>query len=293
MSEEEKAELQRQKEEAERIKKEMEYFDYKTIHKYKEILGKYGDIYVNDAPNMTLTSSNSIAEIKCKKKVMGQRMTAELRKVAMFFLKKYPFDINTVYYKYPQKFDYYEYKFTAILGCASKSSQDILEKILLANALLDSVTRIYLVGEVALAALFSLGINVGKVERSDENTKEYEKMKEFFTKLFEKAVDKRVPIVLPVDFVASPKIEFEEEVKSESALDKIDAVGGQGTLQMTAGVGNKTHGTQQSRAQLSMDDDDMKSKIQKEVWKPTHWADKVVDKGMQKQIDLKTRIWQA
>lgn len=122
MSEEEKAELQRQKEEAERIKRELEYFDYKTIHKYKETLGQYGDIYVNDAPNMTLTNSNSIAEIKCKKRVMGLRMTTELRKVAMFFLKKYPFDINKVYYKYPPQMEYYTYKFTAILGCATTSA---------------------------------------------------------------------------------------------------------------------------------------------------------------------------
>jgi 3-phosphoglycerate kinase len=194
----------------------MEYFDYKTIHKYKEILGKYGDIYVNDAPNMTLTNSNSIAEIKCKKRVMGHRMTSELRKVAMFFLKPYPYDINKVYYKPPQFMDYYSYKFTAILGAATKSSSDILDKILLANALLDTVSRIYFVGEVALAALYALGITVGKVERTEDNISDYEKMKEFFVKLFEKAADKRVPIILPTDFIVSPKVEFEEETKSEA-----------------------------------------------------------------------------
>jgi hypothetical protein len=53
----------------------MEYFDYKTIHRYKELLGRYGDIYINDAPLMALTNSNSIAELKCKKKVMGIWMT--------------------------------------------------------------------------------------------------------------------------------------------------------------------------------------------------------------------------
>ena len=39
MSEEERLEQQRKKEEAERIKRELEYFDYKTIYKYKESLG--------------------------------------------------------------------------------------------------------------------------------------------------------------------------------------------------------------------------------------------------------------
>jgi hypothetical protein len=53
----------------------MEYFDYRTIHRYKELLGRYIDIYINDAPLMALTNSNSIAELKCKKKVMGIWMT--------------------------------------------------------------------------------------------------------------------------------------------------------------------------------------------------------------------------
>jgi hypothetical protein len=61
-------------------------------------LGKYGDIYVNDAPLMTLTNSNSIAEISCKKKVMGIRMTEEIRKLAMFFLKKSPYKIQSRYH---------------------------------------------------------------------------------------------------------------------------------------------------------------------------------------------------
>lgn len=51
-------------------------------------MGKYGEIYVNDAPLMTLTNSNSIAEIKCKKRVMGVRMTEEIRKLCLFFMKK-------------------------------------------------------------------------------------------------------------------------------------------------------------------------------------------------------------
>lgn len=68
----------------------MEYFDFKTTHAYKENLGKYGEIYVNDAPLMTLSNSNSIAEIKAKKRVMGVRMTEEIRKLSLFFLKKNP-----------------------------------------------------------------------------------------------------------------------------------------------------------------------------------------------------------
>lgn len=147
----------------------MEYFDFKTIHKFKENLGKLGDIFVNDAPLMTLTNSNSIAEIKCQKKVMGIRMTQEVRKLAMFFLKKYPFDIKNQYTVQPNWQDYYNLRFTAILGGACKNAQEILDKILLANSLIDTASSIHFYGEIALAALHALGIKVGRVERSEKN----------------------------------------------------------------------------------------------------------------------------
>jgi hypothetical protein len=71
---------------------------------------------------MTLTNSNSIAEIRCKKKVMGLRMTEEIRKLAMFFLKKYPLDIMNVYTKPPPQMQYYTYRFSAILGGVPKTT---------------------------------------------------------------------------------------------------------------------------------------------------------------------------
>jgi 3-phosphoglycerate kinase len=74
-----------------------------------------------------------------------------------------------------------------VIGGATKSSQDILDKILLANALLDTASYIILVGEVALAALYALDLDVGKVERTEDNLKQYEKFKGFFLTLFEKA----------------------------------------------------------------------------------------------------------
>lgn len=41
-----------------------------------------GEIYVNDAPLASLTASNTVNEIKCGKKVMGMKMTEELRSIA-------------------------------------------------------------------------------------------------------------------------------------------------------------------------------------------------------------------
>lgn len=116
LSEEERAEQQRKKEEEERKKREAEYFDYKTIHKYKRLLGRYGDIYVNDAPMMSLTNSNSVAEIKCKRKVMGVKMTDEVRKLCLFFLKKHPKDISDLWYNQPTEAGYHEKEFSSVIG---------------------------------------------------------------------------------------------------------------------------------------------------------------------------------
>ncbi len=73
---------------------------------------------------------------------------------------------------------------------------------------------------MGLAALYALGFKVGRVERSANNEKEYESVKQFFLAIFERAALNNVMIHLPVDFVVSPKIELEEEKKAnESSLN--------------------------------------------------------------------------
>ena len=42
-----------------------------------------------------------------------------------------------------------------------------MDKILLANSLLDHASQIYLAGEVGLAAVYALGVDVSRVERCD------------------------------------------------------------------------------------------------------------------------------
>jgi 3-phosphoglycerate kinase len=164
MSEEERLEMQRIKEEEERKKREAEYFDYRTIHKYKEMLGRYGEIYVNDAPLATLTGSNSISEIKCSRKVLGVKVTEELRKICHFFLKRHPKDISDLWYCKPNKKPYHEKEFASIVAGSVKSVQDILDRILVINSLMDTCKEIYLGGQFALAALNSLGVKVGQIE---------------------------------------------------------------------------------------------------------------------------------
>jgi hypothetical protein len=50
-------------------------------------LGSLGEIYINDAPLASLTNSNTTSDIKCQKKVMGMKMTEEMRNIAQFFMK--------------------------------------------------------------------------------------------------------------------------------------------------------------------------------------------------------------
>jgi len=72
-----------------------EHFDAFTTYKYLKNIGNpLGSIYVNDSPLACLTTSNSVAEIKCDRKVMGVKMTEEVRKLSQFFLKPFPLDVN-------------------------------------------------------------------------------------------------------------------------------------------------------------------------------------------------------
>jgi hypothetical protein len=69
---------------------------------------------------------------------MGVKMTEELRKLCLFFMKKHPKDIDDIWYVSPSFKSYLINKeFSAVIGGNISGVQDILDKILLANALLD------------------------------------------------------------------------------------------------------------------------------------------------------------
>lgn len=89
---EQEAELARKKEEERRQREIEDYFDFKTTYEYLNRLGKkFGTVYVNDAPLECLSTSNSVAELKCDRKVMGITITEEIRKLSQFFMKDFPF----------------------------------------------------------------------------------------------------------------------------------------------------------------------------------------------------------
>jgi 3-phosphoglycerate kinase len=128
-----------------------------------------------------------------------------------------PETIKNQWYKPPSSMQYHTFSLTAVLGGSVKNTQDILDKILIANALLDTAKNIHFYGEIGLAAIYALGINVGRVDRNGDNNKDYEQTKEFFIQLFRKAIDKEVKLYFPYEFIVSQKIEIEDTVKGEDS----------------------------------------------------------------------------
>lgn len=99
-------------------------------------------------------------------------MTEDLRKLAQFFLKKFPLDVNLRHAKKPEHKPYFATKFSAVLGGQCRNVGDIMDKILLANSLLDHASQIFLVGEIGLAAVYALGFDISRVERCDSLDKQ-------------------------------------------------------------------------------------------------------------------------
>ena len=173
-------------------------------------------------------------------------------------MKVFPLDIDSIYHNMPDKsLEYYTFRSAAIIGGICKTSQDILEKILLANSFLDTFEQIFLVGEIGLAALYALDINPGLVERSSQACKEYETMKEFFLKLFNKSVEKGCKIHLPVDIVAAEKASFDEIMNDAANRAKSGGGlgGGEGDGAVKSGeqqTGSKKSIAQQEQANLEI-----------------------------------------
>ena len=92
-----------------------------------------GTVMVNEAPLASLTTSNSVPEVKCAQNVMGLKMTEDIRKLAAFFTKKFPLDVNERHIKKPASHGYLEQKFSVVLGGQFSTKTELLDRILLAN----------------------------------------------------------------------------------------------------------------------------------------------------------------
>lgn len=163
--------------------------------------------------------------LSVSRKVMGVKLTEDLRSLAQFFMKQYPLDVNQRHIKRPKLEVYHACKFSAIIGGICTSTTEILDKILVANSLLDNAKQIFLCGEVGIAGLSALGIKVGRVERrktAELQFKDYAKLTPFFTRLFEKAAQKGVMLILPHDVQTAPKFlpKGYNEKPSELSMDE-------------------------------------------------------------------------
>ena len=178
---------------------------------------------------------------------MGLKMTEEVRKLAQFFLKRFPLHVKERHVKQPENRDYYDIPFAAILGGQCASVSDLMDKVLLANSLLDNANTIYLVGEIGIAAAFALNVEVSRVERfasAEAQKTEYSEVKPFFIRLFEKAAEKNVNLQIPCDFVTAPALgEVSKSRLMERAPQAQDSkVGGEATEEKSGGSKLKAGG---------------------------------------------------
>lgn len=285
---EKEAKIRREKEEAAKQRAIDDYFDYKTTFKYVQDLQSLGSVYVNDAPLATLTTSNSIAEVNHKHNVMGAKVSEEIRKLAKFFMKPFPLATKLRHIKRPEDRDYFQTKSAAVVGGLCRSSTELLDKILMINQLLAQNQKIYLVGEIGLAAVSALlEITVCKV---DHNSLNYQDFSRFFQMLFQKAKQHSCEIVLPLDFQTAQKLNketvlgggsnTEERPSSRSAEEN----SGSKAASKSKTTVVEPAPEQQQPKELS---------IEAKIWQDNstlHWSDVSIKAGKANIVDLEEQI---
>lgn len=85
-------------------------------------------------------------------------MTEIVRSLAQFFMKQFPLDVKERHIPIPNYQNYFAQKFCAVIRGSCSSANDITDKILLANSLLDHASQLFFVGEIGLVALHALKI---------------------------------------------------------------------------------------------------------------------------------------
>ena len=177
---------------------------------FKERLSNYGKIYVNDAPNASLTKSASISGISAQHMLLGIRLKDILNKLASFFM-------------------YSGYPFAAVLG-----GSNFKEQIVLINSLIDTASHIYLFGPLALYFMSALGVRIANFVHDDIYYSAVQK-------LALKAHDNAVELVLPKDLLVIKKLPKKqvEEKKEEPVEEKQEEAKGKKETQKDAKKGKE------------------------------------------------------
>ena len=113
-----------------------------------------------------------------------------------------------------------------------------MDKILLANSLLDNANTIFLVGEIGLAACYALDIEVSRIERFpniDAQRAEFEEVKPFFIRLFQKAAEKGVNLQIPSDYLISPALDLIKAGGSSAPQTQESLLKAEGTEEKSQG----------------------------------------------------------
>lgn len=201
--------------------------------------------------------------------------------------------------------DYFDTPFCAVLGGSCRSVSDLMDKILLANSLLDNASTIYLVGEIGVAATAALNIEVSRIERfasAEAQRSEFASVKPFFLRLFEKATEKGVNVQIPSDYVTTPALDLTRGATSghpqTSESQRVDNI----TEDKSAGSKLKQHGRDSSMAipppaqaeeqqESSFKEiDNSKERAILAANPAMHWSDVMIQADKANTIDLKDLI---
>lgn len=167
-----------------------------AIKKFRASLSKLGDVYVNDAFGTAHRShASSVVGIHAAEKVAGLLMEKELQYFSKVLLNSSP-----------------ERPFLTIIGGAKVS-----DKIQLIENMLDKVDALILCGAMAFPFLkVCQKMKIGK-SLYDDNDDEL-----LVTRLMEKAKEKNIKVLLPVDFITAS--EFSADPKSVGYATEKDGI---------------------------------------------------------------------
>mmetsp|Transcript_40212 Transcript_40212/g.61376 ORF Transcript_40212/g.61376 Transcript_40212/m.61376 type:complete len:152 (+) Transcript_40212:585-1040(+) len=139
-------------------------------------------------------------------------------------MKQFPLDIDSIYCPKPDpNLEYFTYKSMALIGGACTGVDNMISSVLLVNSFVDSFSRIFLMGEVGLSALYALGVNPGIVERTEKAHEEYEAVREFWVKVFNKSVENNCELKFPIDFICAKPEPLEEILQDKKGVAPVDS----------------------------------------------------------------------
>jgi hypothetical protein len=156
----------------------------------------------------------------------------------------------------------------------------------LANSFLDTFSQIIFVGEMGLVLLHSLGLYAGKVERTEDNSGEYDKIKEFVLTLFNNSVTKGCKLILPQDFVSCQKDSLgniQKQFAPKGSDNNASKLSNSQQNPAASGEGQSMHASSNYMSKITIEPG----------FKLTHWTDAQLYYNQITETDLSSRVDKA